>query len=152
VRLPPDLAHPFGTDDLGILSRVTFGAGASLAAGFISVVIGVPLRLLAGYFGSVTDVVISRCADAVLACPFLVLAIALAAFLGPSLAAARERSVAMLLERDPHRLVRERRSLVHIGFRPSKVFFFKRFRQCAHRLSRRTAASTEAKSARSTWA
>jgi peptide/nickel transport system permease protein len=64
MRLPPDLAHPFGTDDLGILSRVIFGAGASLAAGFISVVIGVPLRLLAGYFGSVTDVVISRCADA----------------------------------------------------------------------------------------
>ena len=91
VRLPPDFAHPFGTDDLGrdILSRVIFGARASLAAGFVSVVIavviGVPLGLLAGYFGGVTDVVISRCADAVLACPFLVLAIALAAFLGPSL-------------------------------------------------------------------
>lgn len=91
IRMPPDLAHPFGTDDLGrdILSRVIFGARASLAAGFISVVIamlaGVPLGLLAGYFGGVTDMLISRCADAVLACPFLVLAIALAAFLGPSL-------------------------------------------------------------------
>ena len=91
VRLAPELAHPFGTDDLGrdILSRVIFGARASLAAGFISVVIavavGVPLGLIAGYFGSIADVVISRLADAVLACPFLVLAIALAAFLGPSL-------------------------------------------------------------------
>ncbi len=91
VRLAPDLAHPFGTDDLGrdILSRVIYGARASLTAGFVSVVIavaiGVPPGLLAGYFGGVTDVVISRCADAVLACPFLVLAIALAAFLGPSL-------------------------------------------------------------------
>jgi peptide/nickel transport system permease protein len=91
VRQPPDLVHPFGTDDLGrdILSRVIFGARASLAAGFVSVVIavviGVPLGLVAGYFGGAADVVISRCADAVLACPFLVLAIALAAFLGPSL-------------------------------------------------------------------
>jgi peptide/nickel transport system permease protein len=91
VRMPPDLAHPFGTDDLGrdILSRVLFGARASLAAGLISVIIamsaGVPLGLLGGYFGGATDMLISRCADAVLACPFLVLAIALAAFLGPSL-------------------------------------------------------------------
>jgi len=91
VRMPPDLAHPFGTDDLGrdILSRVIFGARTSLAAGFVSVAIamaiGVPFGLLAGYFGGITDMLISRCADAVLACPFLVLAIALAAFLGPSL-------------------------------------------------------------------
>jgi len=91
VRLPPGLAHLFGTDDLGrdILSRVIFGTRASLSAGFVSVVIavviGVPLGLAAGYFGGATDVVISRLADAVLACPFLVLAIALAAFLGPSL-------------------------------------------------------------------
>jgi peptide/nickel transport system permease protein len=91
VREAPGWLHPFGTDDLGrdILSRVIFGARASLAAGFISVsiaiAIGVPLGLTAGYFGGVTDIVISRCADALLACPFLVLAIALAAFLGASL-------------------------------------------------------------------
>jgi peptide/nickel transport system permease protein len=91
VREAPGWLHPFGTDDLGrdILSRVIFGARASLAAGFISVsiaiAIGVPLGLIAGYFGGVTDIVISRCADALLACPFLVLAIALAAFLGASL-------------------------------------------------------------------
>jgi peptide/nickel transport system permease protein len=91
IREAPSWPHPFGTDDLGrdILSRVIYGTRASLAAGFISVsialAIGVPLGLVAGYFGGIADIVISRCADALLACPFLVLAIALAAFLGASL-------------------------------------------------------------------
>lgn len=91
IRQAPDLAHPFGTDDLGrdVLSRCIHGARTSLTAGFLSVTIallvGVPLGMLAGYFGGVTDIIISRLTDAVLACPFLVLAIALAAFLGPSL-------------------------------------------------------------------
>ncbi|HYZ60851.1 MAG TPA: ABC transporter permease [Acetobacteraceae bacterium] len=91
VREPPSLAHPFGTDDLGrdVLSRVIFGARTSLAAGFLSVAIalafGVPLGMVAGFFGGVLDAVISRFTDALLACPSLVLAIALAAFLGPSL-------------------------------------------------------------------
>jgi peptide/nickel transport system permease protein len=87
----PSAAHPFGTDDLGrdILSRVIYGARASLLAGAISVgialSIGVPFGLLAGYRGGFIDALISRITDAMLACPFLILAIALAAFLGPSL-------------------------------------------------------------------
>jgi peptide/nickel transport system permease protein len=91
VRKPPSALHWFGTDDLGrdILSRVIFGARASLVAGAISVgialSIGVPLGLLAGYRGGFIDALISRITDAMLACPFLILAIALAAFLGPSL-------------------------------------------------------------------
>ena len=91
IREAPSLAHLFGTDDLGrdVLSRVIFGARPSLAAGFLSVTIalaiGLPLGVAAGYFGGVTDMAIARIADALLACPFLVLAIALAAFLGPSL-------------------------------------------------------------------
>jgi peptide/nickel transport system permease protein len=91
VRKPPSALHWFGTDDLGrdILSRVIFGARASLAAGAISVgiavSIGVPFGLLAGYRGGFIDALISRITDAMLACPFLILAIALAAFLGPSL-------------------------------------------------------------------
>ena len=91
IREAPSVLHPFGTDDLGrdVLSRCIFGARSSLLAGFLSVAVamlaGTPLGMLAGYFGGVLDVVISRCADALLACPFLVLAIALAAFLGPSL-------------------------------------------------------------------
>lgn len=91
IRLPPNAQHWFGTDDLGrdVLSRVIFGARASLSAGVVSVavavLVGVPFGLLAGYFGRFVDTAISRIADALLACPFLVLAIALAAFLGPSL-------------------------------------------------------------------
>ena len=91
VRKPPTWQHWFGTDDLGrdILARVVYGARASLMAGAISVGIalgiGVPLGLLSGYRGGFIDALISRITDAMLACPFLILAIALAAFLGPSL-------------------------------------------------------------------
>src|SRR5205823_8486235 len=62
---------------------------ASLMAGAISVgialSIGVPIGMIAGYRGGFVDALISRITDAMLACPFLILAIALAAFLGPSL-------------------------------------------------------------------
>jgi peptide/nickel transport system permease protein len=91
VRKPPSLLHWFGTDELGrdILTRVLYGARASLVAGAISVGIalgiGVPFGLLSGYRGGFIDALISRITDAMLACPFLILAIALAAFLGPSL-------------------------------------------------------------------
>jgi peptide/nickel transport system permease protein len=91
VRKAPSAAHWFGTDEIGrdVLSRVVFGARASLLAGVVSVLIsltvGVPVGLLAGYAGGATDLVVSRITDALLACPFLILAIALAAFLGPSL-------------------------------------------------------------------
>jgi peptide/nickel transport system permease protein len=85
------MAHLFGTDEVGrdLLARVIYGARASLLAGLVSVGIaiaaGVPLGLLAGYAGGLVDGLISRLTDAMLACPFLILAIALAAFLGPSL-------------------------------------------------------------------
>jgi peptide/nickel transport system permease protein len=91
VRKPPSALHWFGTDELGrdILSRIIYGARASLMAGAISVGIalgvGVPFGMLAGYRGGLLDALISRITDAMLACPFLILAIALAAFLGPSL-------------------------------------------------------------------
>lgn len=91
VRKAPSLAHWFGTDEVGrdILSRIIFGTRASLSAGVISVgiaiSIGVPLGLLAGYLGGKVDAILGRITDAMLAVPFLILAIALAAFLGPSL-------------------------------------------------------------------
>ena len=91
VRQAPSAAHLFGTDEIGrdVLSRMIWGARASLLAGVVSVgiavLLGVPLGILAGYFGGWTDAAISRCTEALLAAPFLILAIALAAFLGPSL-------------------------------------------------------------------
>lgn len=91
VRKAPSAAHWLGTDEVGrdLLSRVLFGARASLLAGVVSVGIaigvGVPIGLIAGYVGGFVDSAISRVTDAMLACPFLILAIALAAFLGPSL-------------------------------------------------------------------
>jgi peptide/nickel transport system permease protein len=91
VRKAPSAQHWLGTDESGrdLLSRIIWGARASLMAGVISVGIaigiGVPFGLLAGVRGGWTDGIISRITDAMLACPFLILAIALAAFLGPSL-------------------------------------------------------------------
>ncbi|MDI1344034.1 MAG: ABC transporter permease [Pseudolabrys sp.] len=91
VRKPPSALHWFGTDDLGrdILVRVFYGARASLMAGVISVgialAIGVPLGLAAGTLGGFFDALIGRLTDAMLACPFLILASALAACRGPSL-------------------------------------------------------------------
>ncbi|PZP42467.1 MAG: diguanylate cyclase [Azospirillum brasilense] len=91
IRKPPSLAHWFGTDENGrdVLSRVLWGARASLMAGGLSVaaalVVGVPLGMLAGLAGGWVDALISRITDAMLSVPFLILAIALAAFLGPAL-------------------------------------------------------------------
>src|SRR5215831_2780408 len=91
IRKPPSMQHWFGTDESGrdLLSRVIYGARASLLAGVVSISIaltlGVPVGLLAGYAGRWIDALISRITDAMLAIPFLILAVALAAFLGPSL-------------------------------------------------------------------
>ena len=91
VRQAPSRAHLLGTDDVGrdVLSRIIFGARASLMAGVVSVVIamllGVPLGLVSGYYRGFLDELIMRFTDALLSFPFLILAVALAAALGPSL-------------------------------------------------------------------
>ncbi len=91
IRKAPSAAHWFGTDEIGrdVLSRVIWGTRASLLAGVVSVsislMLGVPIGLAAGFMGGAVDTVISRSTDAFFACPFLIRAIALAAFLGPSL-------------------------------------------------------------------
>ncbi|HEY8612821.1 MAG TPA: ABC transporter permease [Roseomonas sp.] len=91
IRKPPSELYWFGTDENGrdVFSRVLWGARASLMAGALSVtaalLLGVPFGLLAGLTGGWVDTIISRVTDAMLSVPFLILAIALAAFLGPAL-------------------------------------------------------------------
>lgn len=87
---PPSPSHWFGTDELGRdqLSRILFGLRVSLSVSAlaiaISLAIGVPLGLAAGFYG-LLDRLVSRFADTLLAFPFLVLAVGLAAIIGPSL-------------------------------------------------------------------
>lgn len=91
----PSVAHPLGTDEVGrdLLSRLIYGARASLRAGLIAVLIavgiGVPLGLVSGYLrGWIDQLVIMRLADAMIAFPTIVLALALAAALGGNLTTA----------------------------------------------------------------
>lgn len=87
----PSAAHWFGTDNVGrdILTRVIFGLRVSLMLAFVVLIIAVPfgtvLGLLAGYFGGWTEIVIMRLTDIALALPPLIMALAVAAVLEPSL-------------------------------------------------------------------
>jgi peptide/nickel transport system permease protein len=91
VLVSPSPTHWFGTDELGrdILSRVIIGSRASIMAGalatLLAMVIAVPIGLVAGYYRGAVDLVLMRINDALLAFPFLILAVGLAAILGPSL-------------------------------------------------------------------
>jgi peptide/nickel transport system permease protein len=88
----PSLAHPFGLDELGrdVLARMLAGARISFFVGIVvvsvSAVVGTLLGAMAGYFGGWIDDLISRIVDTLMAFPGLLLAIALVAVLGPSLA------------------------------------------------------------------
>lgn len=83
--------HLLGTDEFGrdLLTRLLYGAQASLVVGFLSVaaafVIGVPIGLITGFYGGWIDLVAMRIVDVVLSFPFLLLAIALVAALGPGI-------------------------------------------------------------------
>ena len=87
---PPSLAHPLGTDQLGreLLWRVLLGAHTSLViavlAVALSLVVGLPLGVVSGYFGGWTDHSLMRLVDTLLSFPVLLLALAISAVLGPN--------------------------------------------------------------------
>src|SRR5262249_15984811 len=87
----PSLAHLFGTDRFGrdVLSRTIYGSrialGVAIASIGIALVVGTVLGLLGGYAGGVTDLVIGRPMDVLFSFPTLILAIGIAAMLGPGL-------------------------------------------------------------------
>jgi peptide/nickel transport system permease protein len=89
--LPPSLAHPFGTDEMGadILSRIIVGARTSLWIGVIITGIGaglgVPLGIIAGYRGGFVRAAIMRLTDLFLSVPGLALALTIVAALGPGI-------------------------------------------------------------------
>ncbi|HWG01598.1 MAG TPA: ABC transporter permease, partial [Trebonia sp.] len=93
VVLAPPLSphHLLGTDQLGrdVLSRMLYGARTTLEAGIASTllgaVVGLPIGILAGYFRGPLDIVLMRVIDVMLAFPFLLLAVGLAAITQPSL-------------------------------------------------------------------
>jgi peptide/nickel transport system permease protein len=86
---PPSLAHPFGTDNFGrdVLTRVLYGAAIDLRIGVLAVVFpflfGSLVGAVAGYLGGWADTLVMRTVDVITAVPFLVLVIAIVAFLGP---------------------------------------------------------------------
>jgi peptide/nickel transport system permease protein len=85
----PDLSHPFGSDALGrdVFSRVLFAYRVSLAVAIGSVLlalaVGLPLGLLAGYYGGPVDSLLMRPVDLLLALPALLLALSLISVIGP---------------------------------------------------------------------
>lgn len=88
-HLPPSLHHPLGTDFFGrdVFTRLMYGLRTSLAIAVlvqsVSVVIGVTLGLLSGYFGRILDMILMRITDAFLAFPALLFALAIMAVRGP---------------------------------------------------------------------
>ena len=89
--LGPSGAHPLGTDELGrdLFARVIWGSRVSLPVAFVAVAVGLlvggTIGLAAGYRGGVTDLLLMRVIDAILAFPALILAVAIVAALGPGL-------------------------------------------------------------------
>lgn len=88
---PPNATYWFGTDDLGrdLFSRIIYGARTTIQTGVVVILIaasiGTTIGLISGYFGGKVDLVVMRLVDVGLAFPYILLALAIVATLGPSL-------------------------------------------------------------------
>lgn len=91
IESPPSKEHYLGTDDLGrdVYSRILHGGRVSLTVGItasiMQITIGVTLGAIAGYFGGIVDSIIMRIVDIIMCFPFFIIAIAMAAVVGPSM-------------------------------------------------------------------
>jgi peptide/nickel transport system permease protein len=142
---PPSSQHFLGTDNYGrdLMSRIFSGARYTLLAAFISVLIGLalgaPLGVISGFFGKMTDLILMRIMDILLAFPPLILAMAIVSGMGPSLVNA---SVAIGISYIPHfaRLIRSRainvkrmdyvQAAISIGSPKTRILFLDVFPNC----------------------
>lgn len=91
IESEPSDEHLLGTDELGrdVLTRLLYGGRVSLAVGILAslceIAIGVTLGAIAGYYGGIVDSIIMRATDVIMCFPFFVVAIAMAAIIGPSM-------------------------------------------------------------------
>lgn len=91
IEMKPSQSHILGTDELGrdIFSRLLYGGRISLTVGIIAsimqILLGASLGAIAGYFGGIVDAIIMRIVDIIMCFPFFIIAIAMAAVLGPSM-------------------------------------------------------------------
>jgi peptide/nickel transport system permease protein len=88
---PPNAIHFFGTDDLGrdLFSRIIYGARTTIQTGLVVILIaassGTLIGVISGYYGGLTDLIVMRIIDVGLAFPYILLALAIVATIGPSL-------------------------------------------------------------------
>ncbi len=98
IQQPPSLEHPFGTDEMGldIFAQVVWGTRVTMAVGFgatlLSIAIGVPIGLLAGFYRGRTDGLLTGLIDIFLSLPILPLMIMMGAVLGSDI-----RNIALVI-------------------------------------------------------
>ncbi len=131
----PMPGHIFGTDDLGrdLFARVLYGGRNSLSIGLISMVcalmMGVIIGSLCGYFGGVLDQVVMRCLDVIKSIPTTVMALAIAAALGPN---KTNLIIAIMISQTPAQVRLVRSAVIGIAGRE----YFEAARACGTGTSR----------------
>lgn len=135
---PPSAQFLFGTDDLGrdIFSRVLYAGRVDLVFGivttYVSLVIGLFIGTLSGYFGGIADTIIMRIVDLVISFPFIILILTIAAIIGPGLLGAYIGVIAVSwalyarLSRGEMLAIRRREYILNaetLGYSTSRIVF-----------------------------